>query len=82
MTTRQRVIVAMIDGLDPRYVTPQAMPGIYSAEINHWLWTVAVDLLRTHRDLDLLYVHTTDYPCTPGRQGIRNQTLTWPGSTS
>jgi predicted AlkP superfamily phosphohydrolase/phosphomutase len=26
MTTRQRVIVAMIDGLDPRYAAPQAMP--------------------------------------------------------
>jgi phosphonoacetate hydrolase len=37
-------------------------PGIYSAEINHWLWKVAVDLLETVRDLDLLYVHTTDFP--------------------
>jgi phosphonoacetate hydrolase len=27
MTTRQRVIVAMIDGLDPRYATAQAMPA-------------------------------------------------------
>jgi phosphonoacetate hydrolase len=39
-----------------------AAPGIYSAEINHWLWTVAADLLETHPDLDLLYVHTTDFP--------------------
>jgi phosphonoacetate hydrolase len=45
--------------LTDRYGLP---PGIYSAGINHWLWTVAVDLLRTHSDLDLLYVHTTDYP--------------------
>jgi phosphonoacetate hydrolase len=45
--------------LADRYGKP---PGIYSAEINHWLWTVAVDLLRRHGDLDLLYVHTTDYP--------------------
>ncbi len=37
-------------------------PDIYSGEINHWLWTVAVDLLATHPDLDLLYIHTTDYP--------------------
>ena len=37
-------------------------PDIYSPEINHWLWTVAADLVRTHPDLDLLYVHTTDYP--------------------
>ncbi|MET7333606.1 alkaline phosphatase family protein [Nonomuraea sp. NPDC005650] len=42
-----------------RYGPP---PGIYSAGINHWLWTVAADLLRTRPDLDLLYVHTTDYP--------------------
>ncbi len=42
-----------------RYGTP---PEIYSAEINHWLWTVAVDLLRTRPDLGVLYVHTTDYP--------------------
>jgi len=42
-----------------RYGQP---PGIYSAGINHWLWTVAVDLLRTRTDIDLLYVHTTDFP--------------------
>jgi phosphonoacetate hydrolase len=45
--------------LADRYGPP---PSIYSAGINHWLWTVAVDLLRTHPGLDLLYVHTTDYP--------------------
>jgi phosphonoacetate hydrolase len=39
-----------------------AAPGIYSAEINHWLWQVAADLLHTRSDLDLLYVHTTDFP--------------------
>jgi phosphonoacetate hydrolase len=37
-------------------------PGIYSAGINHWLWTVAIDLLETRPDIDLLYVHTTDFP--------------------
>jgi phosphonoacetate hydrolase len=42
-----------------RYGQP---PGIYSAEINHWLWKVAVDLLETRQELDLLYVHTTDFP--------------------
>ena len=34
--------------------------GIYSREINYWLWQVAVDLLKTRPDLRLLYVHTTD----------------------
>lgn len=42
-----------------RYGPP---PGIYSAEINHWLWTLAVDLLRRRTDIELIYVHTTDFP--------------------
>jgi phosphonoacetate hydrolase len=42
-----------------RYGAP---PPIYSAEINHWLLTVAVDLLRRRPELGCLYVHTTDYP--------------------
>jgi phosphonoacetate hydrolase len=37
-------------------------PDIYSAEINHWLMTAAIDLLKRRRDLACLYVHTTDYP--------------------
>lgn len=46
-------------GFVERYGTP---PGIYTREINYWLWDVAVDLLRTRPDVGLLYVHTTDYP--------------------
>jgi len=38
-----------------------AAPGIYSREINYWLLTAAIDLLRRRRDLGCLYVHTTDY---------------------
>jgi phosphonoacetate hydrolase len=37
-------------------------PEIYSAEINHWLWKVAVDILRNQPEIGLLYVHTTDFP--------------------
>ncbi|HEY7306852.1 MAG TPA: alkaline phosphatase family protein [Bryobacteraceae bacterium] len=37
-------------------------PGIYSAEINYWLWDVVIDQLARRKDLDVLYVHTTDYP--------------------
>jgi phosphonoacetate hydrolase len=37
-------------------------PGIYSREINYWLFRVAIDLLKNRRDLGCLYVHTTDYP--------------------
>jgi phosphonoacetate hydrolase len=37
-------------------------PPMYSSEINYWLCDVALDLLRTRPELDLIYVHTTDYP--------------------
>ncbi len=50
-----------------RYGPP---PEIYSAEINHWLWQVAIDLLQERQDLGLIYVHTTDFPMhawSPGR---------------
>jgi phosphonoacetate hydrolase len=36
--------------------------GVYSREINYWLMTAAIDLLKYRRDLGCLYVHTTDYP--------------------
>jgi phosphonoacetate hydrolase len=39
-----------------------AAPDIYSREINYWLMTAAIDLLRTRPDLGCLYIHTTDYP--------------------
>jgi phosphonoacetate hydrolase len=35
-------------------------PSIYSREINYWLWEVAIDLLKSHPELRLLYVHTTE----------------------
>lgn len=37
-------------------------PNIYSAEINHWLLKAAIWVLKNHRDIGVLYVHTTDYP--------------------
>jgi phosphonoacetate hydrolase len=42
-----------------KYGTP---PPMYSAEINYWLFDVGLDLLQTRPDLDLIYIHTTDYP--------------------
>ncbi len=36
--------------------------GIYSREINYWLWDVANDILKSELDVSLIYVHTTDYP--------------------
>jgi len=37
-------------------------PPIYSPEINYWLFSAALDILRNRRDIGLLYIHTTDYP--------------------
>jgi len=37
-------------------------PDIYSREINYWLMTAAIDLLKTRPDLRCFYIHTTDYP--------------------
>jgi phosphonoacetate hydrolase len=37
-------------------------PDIYSREINYWLLTAAIDVLKGRRDLGCLYIHTTDYP--------------------
>jgi phosphonoacetate hydrolase len=42
-----------------RYGAP---PGIYSSEINEWLWRVAIDLFENRPEIGLIYVHTTDYP--------------------
>lgn len=37
-------------------------PDIYSREINYWLWGAALDILKSKPYIDLVYVHTTDYP--------------------
>jgi phosphonoacetate hydrolase len=37
-------------------------PPIYSPEINYWLFSAALDILRNRPDIGLLYIHTTDYP--------------------
>src|SRR5580693_4708272 len=39
-----------------------AAPDIYTREINYWLMTAAIDLLKTRLDFGCLYIHTTDYP--------------------
>jgi phosphonoacetate hydrolase len=56
-------ILLAAEAPEPAFVERYGPPaGIYSREINYWLWDVAVDLLRTRPDIGLLYVHTTDYP--------------------
>src|ERR1700759_1765951 len=37
-------------------------PGIYSREINYWIFEAALNLLADRPDIGVIYVHTTDYP--------------------
>jgi phosphonoacetate hydrolase len=37
-------------------------PAIYSADINYWLMAATINILKTRPDIEVLYVHTTDYP--------------------
>lgn len=37
-------------------------PPMYSSEINYWLFDIALDLVQSRTDIDLIYIHTTDYP--------------------
>ena len=52
-------------------------PDIYSPEINHWLLKAAIWLLKNRSDLGVLYIHTTDYPCTCGRPRISDPATTF-----
>jgi phosphonoacetate hydrolase len=42
-----------------RYGRP---PDVYSADVNYWVWKVAIDLIKTQPKIGLFFVHTTDYP--------------------
>lgn len=42
-----------------KYGTP---PPMYSADINYWLMETAIKMASSDNDLELIYVHTTDYP--------------------
>ena len=56
-------VVAVAEEPTPEVVARYgAPPPMYSAEVNRWLWKIAIDLLRTRPDIGLLYVQTTDYP--------------------
>ncbi|RPI75082.1 MAG: nucleotide pyrophosphatase [Desulfobacteraceae bacterium] len=36
-------------------------PDIYSIEVNFWLLQSGIKLLKSRKDLDVMYIHTTDY---------------------
>jgi phosphonoacetate hydrolase len=35
---------------------------MYSADINYWLFDIALDLVQNRPDISVIYLHTTDYP--------------------
>lgn len=37
-------------------------PDIYSADVNFWVWQVAIDVIKNQPGIGLIFVHTTDYP--------------------
>lgn len=37
-------------------------PDIYSAAVNHWTMSAALDVLKAQPEIRCLYIHTTDYP--------------------
>jgi phosphonoacetate hydrolase len=39
-----------------------AAPEIYSADVNYWVWQVALDIIKNQPRIGLLFVQTTDYP--------------------
>jgi phosphonoacetate hydrolase len=39
-----------------------AAPEIYSADVNYWVWQVALDIIKNQPRIGLIFVQTTDYP--------------------
>lgn len=37
-------------------------PDIYSIKVNEWIVRSGMEILRNRPDIDILYIHTTDYP--------------------
>ncbi len=37
-------------------------PDIYSTDVNEWIVRSGMKILRNRPDIDILYIHTTDYP--------------------
>lgn len=51
------------EAAEPHVIQKYGKPAdIYSREINYWLWQVAISILNEREDIQLLYVHITDYP--------------------
>lgn len=51
------------ESADEETVAKYGQPGgIYTREINYWLWEAAASILKERPDIGLVYVHITDYP--------------------
>jgi phosphonoacetate hydrolase len=63
MLARGADLTLAAEAPDPSWVARLGPPpGIYSAEINHWLLDAAITVLREDPDIGIVYCHTTDYP--------------------
>jgi phosphonoacetate hydrolase len=63
LLARDTEIAVAAEAPPPEYVARYGAPAdIYSREINYWLWQVAIDILEHRPEIELIYVHTTDYP--------------------
>ena len=56
------IAIAAEDPAEEEIAKYGAAPGVYTREINYWLWNAAERMLGEDKDLGLVYVHTTDYP--------------------
>jgi phosphonoacetate hydrolase len=63
MLARGADVTLAAEAPDPSWVARLGPPpGIYSAEINHWLLDATLTVLRARPDVGVVYCHTTDYP--------------------
>ncbi len=64
-----RILGGSVDaGLSAQDADPETIrdfgipPDIYSIEVNEWIMRSGMKILESRPDIDVLYVHTTDYP--------------------
>jgi phosphonoacetate hydrolase len=65
---RQRVIVAMIDGLDPAYVSPQTMP-VFGQLADEGTSCLASALMPTVTNVNNAGISTASWPAEHGITG-------------
>ena len=63
LLSRETVVAVAAECPSEEWIAQLGPPAdIYSREINYWLWEAAITLLQRRPDIQVIYVHTTDYP--------------------